>query len=271
MAAAITNLEVVAEAHATEAEIQRFMREFESFAGRNLRRILKGVKAGERQAAESAKMLGSLRREFEQAGLDGMFAKLNPVYARQLKSIAQQYEKLGFKKIYSDADQQLAQTLLSYDVSAIKTRVFAGLEELRSAVMRQVLAGQPDFEDLIDRSTDQTGRAVETELRTAVSGFNQSVTNLKAEQLGFELFVYLGPEDDVTRPFCECVIEGGRFQGQQIEGGRVYTREEIEGFDNGQGLPVFVYGGGYNCRHQWRPITAELAEAEFGYRSQASK
>lgn len=30
-----------------------------------------------------------------------------------------------------------------------------------------------------------------------------------------------------------------------------YTLTEIKAMDNGQGLPVLINGGGYNCRHYW--------------------
>jgi hypothetical protein len=34
--------------------------------------------------------------------------------------------------------------------------------------------------------------------------------------------------------------------------------------DNGQGLDVLTSGGGYNCRHEFRPITLEFAKS-LGY------
>ena len=34
---------------------------------------------------------------------------------------------------------------------------------------------------------------------------------------------------------------------------KIYTIEEIERLDNGQGLDVMFFGGGYNCLHFWVP------------------
>jgi len=36
---------------------------------------------------------------------------------------------------------------------------------------------------------------------------------------------------------------------------KVYTLDQINKLDNGQGLSVLFYRGGYNCRHFWKPIT----------------
>jgi hypothetical protein len=69
----------------------------------------------------------------------------------------------------------------------------------------------------------------------------------KVEQAGAELGVevvyqYLGPRDQVTRPFCLRLLD------------RKLTLAEIRKLDNGQGLPVLTHGGGYNCRHRWVPV-----------------
>ena len=62
-------------------------------------------------------------------------------------------------------------------------------------------------------------------------------------------FRYAGPPAD--RAFCRTHLGG------------VYTRTEINSLDNGQGLDVALYMGGYNCRHRWVLATdAEVAERE---------
>ena len=34
---------------------------------------------------------------------------------------------------------------------------------------------------------------------------------------------------------------------------KIYTIEEIQALNNGQGLDVLTYAGGYNCLHWWMP------------------
>lgn len=62
------------------------------------------------------------------------------------------------------------------------------------------------------------------------------------------VYVYVGPRDDKNRDFCR------RWVGKA-------TRHP-ERLDNGQGLPVPDYCGGYNCRHSWAPTPRDIAIAE---------
>jgi len=70
-----------------------------------------------------------------------------------------------------------------------------------------------------------------------------SVPGDAATDSGAPLYVFVGPVDDVIRPFCLRHV------------GRVYARAEIDALDNGQLPNTFVTGGGYNCRHLWAPIS----------------
>lgn len=65
------------------------------------------------------------------------------------------------------------------------------------------------------------------------------------------VYAYLGPDDQITRPFCATILT--RTTGQ------VYTAAAIEQMGNGQIEPVRVYGGGYNCRHRWVAMTRREA------------
>lgn len=62
--------------------------------------------------------------------------------------------------------------------------------------------------------------------------------------------MYVGPLDDATRPFCEEILNSKDLP--------IYTVEEIQSMDNGQLGDVFTSCGGYNCRHEWVPISGNL-------------
>lgn len=84
-----------------------------------------------------------------------------------------------------------------------------------------------------------------TMLDTANTGFVNIAHTKLAEDVGINKFRYMGARDKLTRPFCNAHIN------------EVKTREEWEALDNGQGLPVFLYGGGYNCRHRLVAVVDE--------------
>jgi len=62
--------------------------------------------------------------------------------------------------------------------------------------------------------------------------------------------IYMGPDDAVTRPFCEVLVN------------RVIKQEYFSKLKNDQkGANSFVRnGGGWNCRHRLMPITASYAK-----------
>lgn len=88
-----------------------------------------------------------------------------------------------------------------------------------------------------------------TEARTRLAEFDRAVTAQTAAEAGATLFAYLGPVDGITRPFCA-----------ELEGFAL-TTDQIGRLNNAQTAISPLYaGGGYNCRHQFSPITAKYAE-----------
>ena len=72
-------------------------------------------------------------------------------------------------------------------------------------------------------------------------------------------YVYLGPDDNLTRPFCDSLVE------------RRLLREQIDQLDNDQIADVWITRGGYNCRHGWFPLYGdEVEEFEQGNVAQAN-
>ena len=80
---------------------------------------------------------------------------------------------------------------------------------------------------------------------TALSEFSRIAVTSTATGAADEAFMYSGPIDGLTRPFCLERV------------GRVFVREAIDAMDNLQLDNTLITGGGYNCRHTWLPIPAE--------------
>lgn len=138
--------------------------------------------------------------------------------------------------------------------------VFDGAaDKIRQAIDRGVNTSssmrdlEAEVRGILDVTVDQSRVAVEA----AVRGARQQALVIQAERGSIETgeetgYLYDGPEDDKNRDFCEEHI------------GRVYTRQALDRLDNGQGLPVMPYCGGWRCRHRLSPILIEDALAE-GY------
>lgn len=125
-------------------------------------------------------------------------------------------------------------------------------EALRKAMLAGVTSHAPR-EDLVDelaRRAEITLRQAVTEVDTGIMVFARESLTTTAEEAGFDLFRYDGPDDGLTRPFCAEHV------------GRVYTAGDLDAEDNGQGLaPTSRFLGGYQCRHALSPVTVEEAKA----------
>lgn len=96
-----------------------------------------------------------------------------------------------------------------------------------------------DVADVLDLSTKQA----RTVYDTAVSVFSRHMEQIAADGEPEELFLYAGPADDKTRPFCRRWV------------GKVLERKQIDALDNGQLPDVFATAGGYACRHLWKRVS----------------
>lgn len=121
--------------------------------------------------------------------------------------------------------------------------------DLQREVRRAIAAGYGPA--VLQRRLEERelGRA-QTEALTAVSRFNNLLTFENAAASGTEYFTYFGPVSAGTRPFC------------RAHAGQIFSLDEIERMDNGQGLSVRESCGGYNCRHHW--IAAGGQKSEVG-------
>lgn len=136
--------------------------------------------------------------------------------------------------------QELSRLDLLAEGDAVSTAIWR-------AVLRGVYAQQPASELIADLQsvTALELRHVGTLYDTAVSIFGRQVQELKATGEPDELFLFAGPIDAKTRPFC---LE---------RAGKVFRRAEIQTWDNGNlPGPSEIVLGGYNCRHQLVPVSA---------------
>lgn len=118
------------------------------------------------------------------------------------------------------------------------------LDGLRSSVSGETL------DEAIHRIRGRLDRSVApamTEARTAFATFDRAVSAQAAAEAGAELYLYSGPRDLITRPFCGVLT------------GMVLTRAQVAALDNGQTALAPLYaGGGYNCRHAFGGISAAM-------------
>ena len=209
-------------------------------------------------ALEAASVLGGLQSSLQAEGLGSVVKEIRTSYADELSYLATRFQISGFETSLSDFNRATVKALINNDTKRVTKLISPYIDDVSSTLIRAVVGGQkPDVSALLDGVTGVLESQLETEVNTMLSSFSQTVSNNRAEELGFDLYIYIGPEDKITRDFCESVL---------IEKSPpIYSRKEIDDLNNhpdlDSGLDVFTYRGGYNCRHRWIGISKEDALA----------
>lgn len=241
------------ENEATEARVESFVTALQKFLRGGLEDIIDGLDVGLDQAAAAAQALGGLEVALEELGLDDVLSDIAEVYGEKLRTIQEKFlDNVDIDAPLNEVDVDVVEQLIQFDLESVKTKVYATTSELKSAVLRAVIVGDPDMMKVVDTRLDGLGSRLNTELNTGLAGFERAVTLAKADEFGVDLFLYAGGLIKTSREFC---IE---------RAGKVFSRDEIESWDNGQGLPTLLYLGGYNCQHDLQPVSPALAR-QLGY------
>lgn len=232
-----------------DAQIETFATNLSAFLERNTRKILKEVESGEVKAAEAAQRIASLNAALEQAGLKKQLDGATKLYFDELEEVLGIFKSVtGSKPILSNADLDLVEQLIVFDTDRVSGMVDDYTGKVKPIMLQSVITGErPDVSSIAEKYSESMRRDIQTELDTALMAFNRTVNTTKAAEVGIEFFLYTGPDDKITRPFCQEHVN------------KAYTLAELGDLDNGQGLPVPQYLGGYNCRHYLVPLDSNAA------------
>lgn len=161
-------------------------------------------------------------------------------------------------------DRQMLGTLITFTERTLRQEIERKyLAPVQQAVMEAAL-GRAGFDDAISsvlgRADSITYQNVENYAANSYLVFQRTVTAEKAEALGMDVYLYLGPDDDRTSEQCQEILSGGEHGVPNL-----YLRDEISA-DMADGLTgdPFTNGGHFNCRHRFLPTTRERAREQYG-------
>lgn len=204
--------------------------------------------------------LARLRRSFERFGdsegasllLEQHVERVSSALSRQVEVIGQGWARLGEDPL-TDDELALSQLVRASWLDQMGELSRYHHAQLRDAVMRQALARSTPhlLRSEMWRLSRTSAAQADRMHHDALIGYSRSVIDESSTRRGFEYFEYRGPDDSANRPFCDKHV------------GKIYTREEIEKLDNGQTSNVMLTGGGYRCRHHWRPVKREWLDDEL--------
>ena len=130
------------------------------------------------------------------------------------------------------------QTVMEGATGAAMTRGMFTVGGLKFADLVETLADK--LQQSVPRAVTLADTSMSVFYRTMADRAYQAIEEGQPKERELK-FMYSGPADAITRPFCmDLLLENDS-----------YTRAEIDGLDNEQLDSVWLTGGGWNCRHQW--------------------
>jgi hypothetical protein len=123
------------------------------------------------------------------------------------------------------------------------------LEAVSKQIYEATLTGQPfaDAVRIVQNSVQSDlARYARQAVHDGLMDFDRAINVNMALDAGAERFVYIGPDDDVTRPHCD------KFVGRTLTVDEINKAWEGSWAGKREGSP-FVVAGGFNCRHHWSP------------------
>lgn len=250
MAIADLRREITRHLNATDEEINRLIRNIIETLSPHIKDIKRSIDLGETTAIEVGAALSGLQESLSTLGLQSELERIENLFGDELEFIQAKFKDLAGEDFpLTEIDVDNLRALVSDQIDKVSINIQQYVGDIKTLLIQGSFLGEiPNFDDLNNSLTDTLSNHIKTELNTAIAGYQRLINQQKAEELGLELFLYVGPDDKVIRPFCAARV------------GRAFTQAEINSWDNEQGIPANVFLGGWNCRHHLRPITEARAK-----------
>ena len=267
----------LAEKNADQEAIDDLKKQVQSEANPKMKTLLKSrldilkkevevAKEFEKQLAKSTKKLQEAVTRLMKQGRGDILLNMSPLELKNFliseglgDSIAYfEQSQLDIVQLTNEAMKAVDPNFISGDINIISStiqRTVASVfddsvipdltKAIKNTVNSALVIGstKAPLDALASEFLKSVGRNT-TQARLKIAEFGRSTQAVNAESAGLDLFLYVGPKDGITRPFCRKLV------------GKVLSKSQINRLNNGQGSgPVLTTGGGYNCRHSWTPIS----------------
>ena len=232
---------ITKEAKKTDKRIESFVADFSTWFKASVGDLLDDIKDNN----EPVLALGGLINGMYERGLKPELNKIAGLYGSELATVKRELARDGLE--WQVVNEDTVEALIQFRVEDIENRAGETIGSLRPMVLESIITGErPDFDKLEEQIGSRLTSYAKTELDTSIAAFNRTLTFNQGQAVGIEQYLYIGPFDKITRPFCRDVLAS--------RSPAIYSIKEIASMDNGQGLSVIQTGGGYNCRHIWSPV-----------------
>lgn len=236
-----------------EEQMQRLRRDLERQLARTAARLERAIESGEvSRDVETARRIGDEIADLLQRNFGVVSERFERASARVAEATLGDLGDEGIPETFTAQSAASLRAQVDGTLDDIATIGEEAAAELRTFIVDAVRSGvEPDLDALTAKLDGAAARAL-TLMDTGIASFDREVMTQQATEAGVVWFLYDGPSDDLTRPYC----------AERV--GKRFTLESLDRVPNDTGPnPPSRYCGGWNCRHRLTPLLLEQEIAQY--------
>lgn len=216
------------------------------------------------QLREATTVINQLTRVLDDAGLEDLVNGYRKHMVDLTKRSLKYYEQFGIKPSLRGVDAKALDTLIDFSENQMRGWVSDQLlSPMRTALLQGTVGDRPRA-DVISEITSiaegLTPNQAEVMVNDTYRRYSRTVRDVKAKEVALDIVQYIGPEDERTRDACKFLLDWADHGAP----GFFYTDEVTSALHPDLEENPLVAGGGWNCRHDFFPVTLDYAEG-FGF------
>lgn len=196
-----------------------------------------------------------------EAGVEKLVEDYLDQFPKLTKSTLKYFEDVGIKKELPQVSREAIDSYITF--TEIKLR-----EKLSDELVRPLSDGlfQASFgtrsrstivSDLLDKTDYLKPSQVEVLVDSTFANYQRAVTVETAANTDLSIFVYVGPDDDITSDQCSFLLN---IDDHGLKGALYEKEISANLHPKLRGNPLFE-GGHPRCRHKYMPISLEFAQS----------
>lgn len=242
-----------------EAEIEKL---YKKFFSRLKSLVLSGEILSKSEIVDltaQSKMISQLDAILKDAGLDKVIQQYRNEFPDITKNAVQYFNILKAEPNLAGFSQESFKAYINYSENQLVKLVGAKLIAPIQSGIIQANFGNETRDSIINKvlSLEETltvGQAANL-VNDSFAQYQRAVTVQIGEEIGAEVYIYVGPDDDLTSQQCQDMLN---FDEHDLEG-YAYKDEINQNMVDGLTDNPLIAGGHINCRHEWVPITLDYA------------
>lgn len=195
------------------------------------------------------------------AGMDDLVSDYVDAFDPLKKSALRYLEKMGESDALAGASEEALKSYIDFTENTLRSEVNSRLVVPLERGIFEAVFGDRDRKSIVDELVARGSSLSTTQIETLVSDsftrYQRAVTVEGAASSGLEIFLYVGPMDDITSEQCEYLLN------LDLHGlpGALYKDEISADLHPKLRSNPLIDGGHINCRHKYMPITLEYAKS----------